>query len=181
MVSCDTSVMAYADDIHLAQFPSDLACEAARIDAATLKNWISRKPSAVFLADDERVQAGERSFFRFSYRRVMQLAITAELVAVHISPREAAWMAAAFTDTDDNVDGRRLGELYQENFTVLVVTSSGAFVVNAAAKQNWRTLYKLSPIAPSQATLSIALDLNQIDMRVRTVLGLPLLLRKGVH
>ncbi|KYH01700.1 hypothetical protein [Bradyrhizobium sp. DOA1] len=171
--------MAYSDDVNFPQFPSDLACEAAGIDAATLKNWISRKEPAVFIAPNERVQIGERTSFRFTLRRVMQLAIVAELNNFGIGPSDAAWMAAEFTDQENDMQTRRAGELFEKNYTVLIVAGSHlCSLVNATAETSWRLLPTLS-MAPS-ASSNIVVNINRIDMRVRVALGLPVWAREGV-
>ncbi|UPJ27086.1 hypothetical protein [Bradyrhizobium sp. CW1] len=171
--------MAYLDDLNLPQFPSDAACEAAQINLPTLKNWISRKPPAVFVADDERVQVGERTSFRFTLRRVLQIAVVAELVRFRIGPSDAAWMAAEFTDSQKDFEDRRPGELFKKDFTVLVVSSSQlSSLVNASAQTSWRLLPKLS-LNPSSSS-NIIVNLNHIDMRVRVSLGLPIWAREGV-
>jgi hypothetical protein len=173
--------MKYADDVNLPQFPSDVACEAARIDLPTLKNWISRKPPAVFVAENERQQSGERAFYRFTFRRVMQIAIVAELVGLGIGPTDAAWMAATFTDSENSNQKRNAGELFRKNFTVLVVASTHiSSLVNADAETAWRLLPKLSIMKSSNLTSQIIVNLNQIDARVRVSVGLPVLAREGV-
>lgn len=181
MVSCDTESMAYVDDIHLPQFPSDLTCEAAGLDAGTLKNWISRKPPAVFLANNERVEAGDRTFFRFSYRRVMQIAITVELVRNYkIPPREAAMIAAEFSDAENSASSRKAGELFKENFTLLVVLAGHASIVNARDDEIWRAIPRLSLMRLAINNSHLVVNVNAIDWQVRSVLGIPWTARKGV-
>ena len=173
--------MKYADDVNIPQFPSDIACEAARIDLATLKNWISRKPPAVFVADKERVQSGERAFFRFTLRRVLQIAIVAELVALGVGPSDAAWMAAKFSDSENSNQKRQAGELFRKDFTLLVVTGAHhSDIVNASADAAWRLLPKLSIMRSGNLSSQIVVNLNQIDARVRIAVGLPVPAREGV-
>jgi hypothetical protein len=173
----------YVDDVNQPQFASDLACEAARIDLATLKNWASRKPSAVFIADNERVSVGERTSFLFTLRRVLQLAITAELVGLGISPRNGALLAGFFTDIEEPEikPFRQVGELFPKHYTLLVVHSSThADVVNAKADEMWRVVLKLGRGSPMRPTAAAIVNLNDIDRRVRSTLGLPLKAREGV-
>jgi hypothetical protein len=173
--------MPYVDDVHLPQFPSDLACEAAGIDADTLKNWISRKPPAVFVGENERVEAGEKSVFRFSFRRVLQIAIVAELVVLGFQPREAAWHAAQFTDGESSSPrSHKAGELFRKHYTLLIVYSrTYADVVNAKADDAWRLVLK-SGLGMAEPTAAAIVNLNRIDRRLRTTLGLPLTAREGV-
>ena len=172
------------DDAHEPRFSSDAACKAAGIDGATLKNWISRRPSAVVLGAGERRQAGKRTIYRLSLRRVLQLAIMGELVRLGHAPREAASHAARFTDGGTGSlagrDSRQAGELFPRNFTLLLVSSAThADVVNARADDAWRVVMRPGPGMPRQPAITI-LNLNDIDRRVRTTLGLPMRAREGV-
>jgi hypothetical protein len=172
------------DDAHEPRFSSDAACEAAGIDSATLKNWISRKPSAVAVGPDERRQVGKKTVYRLSLRRVLQLAIMGELVRLGHAPREAASHAARFTDGDSGPSGGRdshqPGELFPRNFTLLLVYSAThADVVNARADDAWRVVMRPGPGTPRQPAITM-LNLNDIDRRVRTTLGLPMRAREGV-
>jgi hypothetical protein len=178
--------MAYVDDVHFPQFPSDLACEAAEIDAATLKNWISRKPTAVMIGNEERIEVGDRTSFRFTLRRVLQLAITSELVRLGYGPRDASLHAAHFTDieTTTEIPGRpnhRMGELFSKHYTLLIVYSTNyAEVVNVKADDMWRLVLRSGIGAPQRLTAATIVNLNEIDRRVRTTVGLPLTVRQGV-
>jgi hypothetical protein len=174
--------MAYADDLNLPQFSSDLACEAAGIDAATLKKWISRKPPAVFLLRNERRKVGNRTFLSFSLRRVLQIAIIAELVDIGLSPMDAAFSAAAFTDSEDSIHGRRPGALFSQDNTLLLIRSKvDAEVVNESSALSWRQILRSKSGSPPAPPKGVLLDLNSIDRRVRTVLGLPLTARPGAR
>jgi hypothetical protein len=178
--------MAYIDDVNAPQFPSDLACEAAQIDLATLKNWASRKPSAVLIGDEERVASGEqRSVFRFTLRRVLQLAITAELVKLGLAPREASLHAAQFTDMEDGElpgrQSRRMGELFRRHHTFMLIYPDAAYcaIENIKADEPWRLVVRKGDGAPRNFSSAIILNLNQIDARVRVVVGLPIMAREG--
>jgi hypothetical protein len=171
------------DDAYEPRFSSDAACEAAGIDSATLKNWISRRPSAVVLGAEERRQVGKRAVYRLSLRRILQLAIMGELVRLGHAPREAAAHAARFTGGPSEPPGGRDGhqaELFARNFTLLLVYSAAhADVVNARADDAWRVVMRPGPGMPRQPAVTI-LNLNDIDRRVRTTLGLPWRAREGV-
>lgn len=178
--------MLYVDDVNIPQFPSDVSVEAARIDLATLKNWSSRKPPAVLIGDEERVPAGTmRTTFRFNLRRVLQLAITAELVRLGLSPRASSLHAAQFTDLEYELPGRphrKMGELFRKHYTFMLIYPEAACcaIENIKAEDSWRLIFRKGEGAPRNLSAAIVLNLNQIDSRVRTVLGLPLMSREGV-
>lgn len=178
---------AILDDVNIPQFSSDLACEAAQIKPSTLKNWISRTPSAVLVGDEERVPTGQqRASYRFTLRRVLQLAITAELVRLNIPPREASLFAAQFTDLEEgNLPSRptrKMGELYRKHYTLMIISAEAphAFIENVKADEVWRVIMRKGPGA-SRPTSAIVINLNEIDARVRMTLGLPILAREGVR
>lgn len=174
--------MLIVDDPNLPQFASDLACEAASIDLTTLKNWISRKPAIVHLEECERVQAGTKgTSFRFTLRRLLQLAITADLVRMHLPPREASLYAAQFTDVEDD-PSRRMGELFRKHYTFMLIYTGSphASIVNVKADEMWRLMVRKGAGAPHRFTSAVIVNLNQIDSWVRTVVGLPLTAREGV-
>jgi hypothetical protein len=178
------------DDPDLPQFSSADACEAAGLDAATLKNWASRKQRAVHLGDEERVQIGHKTEFRLTLRRVLQLAVTVELVRIGLSPREAALHAFGFTDIEHpRTQGSRglhllpekRGVLCRKHYTLLIVYSRAyAEVVNVKADDVWRLVLRKAAGAPSHVAAAAIVNLNDVDLRVRTALGLPLTAREGV-
>lgn len=137
----------YVNDPDVPQIFSADACKAAGTDPATLKNWISRTPSAILMSDDdraafagqteltdtgsskERVSAGSGRSHLFTYRRVMQIALVQELVDMGFPPRRAGMIAAGFTDVGDGGGGfvgdtveigRMPGELYKSGLTFLI-------------------------------------------------------------
>jgi hypothetical protein len=180
--------MSFVDDPDLPQFPSAISCEAARLDADTLKNWASRKPPAVHIGEEERVQIGDKTEYRLTLRRVLQLAITVELVALGFSPREAALHAFNFTDMEASPGAKgkptllplKRGVLFRKDYTLLIVYSrSYAEVVNVKADKTWRLVLRSSAF-PAHVTSAAIVNLNNVDRRVRTTLGLDLTAREGV-
>lgn len=109
------------------RYGSAVTCTAAGIDKKTLNNWLSRQPAVVLLTDKERREAGERNRFSFDRNRVVQIALTAELVRLGVQPRRAAMCAAVFTDAAEgrgahpNFEQRMPGELFKGAYTFLVV------------------------------------------------------------
>jgi hypothetical protein len=173
--------MKYVDDVNYPQFSSDLACKAAGVDMATLKNWISRKPPAVHIGAEERTTAGTRAHYNFNLRRILQLAITAQLVQLGLAPREASMHALQFTDVSPQRPPiRAMGELFQEDYTFLVIhDTQPGMVTNFKIDETWQTMMHerrgrfLSP-------KSILLNLNVVDTGVRTAVGLPIAKRPGI-
>ena len=171
--------MDFVDDVHLPQFPSPLACEAAGIDMPTLKNWSMRgrrkNLRAVHIGTEERVRVGGRKELRLNFRRVMQLAITKELVNLGFGPREASLHAFSFTDTESELpQSHRMGELFPTGYTLLIVYSANySDVVNVQSDHMWRTVLK-SGLGMAEPVCAAIVNLNRIDRRVRTTLGLPL-------
>jgi hypothetical protein len=161
----------YIDDLSLPQFPSDLSSRASTIGPAVLKRWLSKKPPVVFLAPNEREEVGDRVYFKFSFRRVMQLAIMAQLVANKIAPSDAAWMAAVFTDGENRMQPRAAGELFPRNYTLLYVVNGHAELVNVTRDLSWFSVHAFSSLA--KPVTQIIINLNALDTHVRTVLGLP--------
>ncbi|CAA2138748.1 hypothetical protein [Methylobacterium bullatum] len=110
-----------------ARFGSSITCYAAGIDRKTLNNWLSRQPAVVLLTDEERREAGERNRFSFDRNRVVQIALTAELVRLGVQPRRSAMCAATFTDAAEGPGAhprfapRMPGELFKNAYTFLVV------------------------------------------------------------
>jgi hypothetical protein len=101
-----------------ARFFTADACRAAGINSVTLKNWISRDPPAVLLTASDRASHVSGRPHLLTFRRVMQIAITAELVRLGWGPRAAAIAAASFTDSGNS--RRPPGELYEDGITLLV-------------------------------------------------------------
>lgn len=119
----------------VARFTSAEVCVAANIKLETLKNWVFRRPAAVLLTADDQAASAKGSPIRYSFNRVMQIAITAELVRLGWQPRQAAMVAVSFTDVsnggpativddasnlDPHPDDRGPGELFRTGRTLLV-------------------------------------------------------------
>lgn len=103
--------------IHENRYISAEVCAAVGISESTLKNWVSRKPQVVLMTSEERERVGKGVPFLFSFQRVMQVALVAELVALGLEPRPSAMAAAGFTDVGDA--GRDPGHLFPEGLTYL--------------------------------------------------------------
>ena len=166
------------------RFTSAQACEAAGISMDTLRNWVSRQPQVVLLTHEERERAGKGHPLLFSFNRVMQIALTAAIVEQGPDPRQAALMAAAFTDLGDGAASadeletvRQPGELYQDAFT-FIVGIRGRRGAEAAAE-----CVRVTPETPALALLrgglaalagsegAVILEVDRIHARVRAALA----------
>src|SRR5688500_13658042 len=87
------------------RFTSAEVCQAAGISAETLKNWVSRKPAAILLDKKDQAATARGVPIRFSFNRVMQIALTAELVRLGWQPRAAAMVAVTFSDVGETTGG----------------------------------------------------------------------------
>ena len=191
--------MAYIGDVDAPQFFTADACRAAGIDPATLKNWITRTPSAILLSQEdklkfqeagapieteprERMAAGSGRSHLFTFRRVMQIALTAELVALGFPPRKAGMVAVGFTDVGHGGAGyvgdgepiriKRLpGELYPDGWTILVAESDRETGRTVNVHHNTLLTELLFTSARPPSTLVIV-NVNAVDRRVRAALGL---------
>lgn len=121
--------MPYSPDPDLPQFFSADLCAAANIDAATLKNWISREPYALRLSDDDRRAVGTGRQHLFTFRTVMQAVICAEFVILGLPPRRAGAFAELFMNFGygDARDPKRreAGEMFPTGATILVAYPAG--------------------------------------------------------
>lgn len=159
-------------DIHEPRFTSADVCRAAGVPAATLANWISRKPATIRLGEHDTPAGGSTGTHLFTLNRIVQVALTAELVTLGIPPRDAAWCAFAFTDTEEpsylpwtGREDRARGELFREGRTVLLAGVGFAQIVNMAAGVPLDVL-----IRQRGAASAVVVDVNAVVARVRAAL-----------
>lgn len=157
------------------QFSSAQVCAVAGIDTDTLKNWVSReKPRVVFLSGAERKKIGGRTTIEYSFARVMQITITAELVRLGLPPRRAALLAGSFTDLEDGPlpgrPDRGRCELFKTGKTLMValVGNDCAQIVNFRDGMAWS---ELENSVGFDFLSAVILDLTKIDSRVRAALA----------
>lgn len=153
------------------RYGSAAVCAAARIDAKTINNWLSRKPSVVLLSDDERREAGERKRFSFDFRRVMQIALTAELVALGFLPRRAAECAAKFTDMSSDMKVRKPGDLFKDATTYLVIPREGEAPRVVPGKEDTTIDTLLNPEYGAPMSAAVVIRVDDIYARVRASLA----------
>src|SRR5918995_2160011 len=169
--------------IHDNLFSSAEACGAAGIDAKTLKNWVSRQPQVVLLSDDERRKAGERKRFLFSFNRIVQIALTAELVGLGVQPRRGAVLAAAFTDYSAGSIPhleleREAGELFVGARTYLVAPSGADFAKIIPVTAEMTAVEFLHPDYGAPSLSTIVVGVGAVHGRVARSLGVTIQGRK---
>lgn len=156
------------DDLSIPRFFTSDACKAAGIEMTTLRNWISRDPPAILLREEDRAAIVGGAHL-LSYRRVMQIALTAFLSRCGLSPRRAGMMAAVFTDMGNS--RRKPCELFSEGETLLIAMPGEDAGQDDTEVVQARGDFPVSHLIGG-ARPSIAIHVNSIDRRVREALGL---------
>ena len=107
------------------------AVAASGVSANTLKSWLSRKPEAVPLGVFDREALGKGSSRAFTLRRLISIAIAAELVRLGIQPSAAGAQAHTLTDTTIRrgkigfLDDARFLAVYPDNRSVTLSEEGG--------------------------------------------------------
>jgi hypothetical protein len=174
--------MTYSNDPDLPQFFSADLCTAAKIDTATLKNWISREPYALRLSDGDRRAIGTGRQHLFTYRTVMQAAICAEFVVLGLSPRRAGAFAELFMNLGEGGQGnakrRAPGELFPTGSTVLVAYPAGpqdkkelwaSQAVNMTTETRLDDVFK--QLNGGREAAAVMINISMIHDRVRNAFG----------
>jgi hypothetical protein len=174
--------MPYSENPDLPQFFSADLCRAANIDAATLKNWISREPFALRLREEDRRAIGTGRPHLFTYRTVLQAAICAEFVALGLPPQRAGGLAELFMNLGygDARDPKRrkAGELFSTGRTVIAAFPAGtqdgrqlwgSVSINLTDKTSLSEVFKLNGVG--NTTTAVLLDVTTVSERTRKVFG----------
>ena len=74
------------------------AAAVAGISTNLLKSWLSRKPIVIALGPHDREPIGKGSSRVFTLRRILTIALTAEMTRLGITPSHAGLLASSFTD-----------------------------------------------------------------------------------
>jgi hypothetical protein len=174
--------MANETDQDIPRFLSEDVCRAAQIDAVTLRNWISRDPPAITLREHDRKALRSGKPHLFTYRRVLQVALTADLVRLGFAPRKAGMMAAGFTEVGDvtipkggadREEAERLpGELYPDGLTFLIAYPEDdvSYIQRVGPKTSLLEVLHLS--GEGLRASAAIVNVTQIDMYARAVLGM---------
>src|SRR5262245_24059595 len=146
--------------------------EIARLHPGTSASWFSKdwiKPSR-----EDRPAKSRGATTMLSGRRVLQLAIAAEAVALGVHPKMACAAARHFTDLGDDV--RVPGELFSEAgdpLTALVIYRNGtSAIVPAGGKKGVRlndVFFPSDPVAAGKQSRYEAASVLMLDFIVKRV------------
>lgn len=178
--------MTFSPDPFAPQFFSTDVARATGVSLATLKNWISRDPPAVLMSDADRQSSTSGRSHLFTFNRIMQVALTAELVRLGIGPRRAGLLAATFTDTDigsrpagprAEAMPRTPGQLFSEGATVLIAYDGEdvASIVNMLPDTPMQSLFFPHGRRTKRADAAALVWVDMVHARVSRALrqGLP--------
>lgn len=80
------------------------AAYAAGVSANLLKAWLSREPLVIKLGEHDQMALGKGSARVLTLRRVIQIALTAELVRLAVAPQRAGKLSFIITDVAGNAN-----------------------------------------------------------------------------
>lgn len=175
--------MPLVDDVDLPQFGSADALRAAGIDSSTLKNWISRGDGTLIGLDrkiGERKANGPGNSHKMSFRRIMQIALTARLVVLGIKPNIAAYWALCFTDIGD--ERRSPCHHFPKGQTWLVSNwrEADARVVNILDTTPATEIFS-APYRSIPCDIAAVVNITEVETQVRSLLDLPLEPKRGAN
>jgi hypothetical protein len=154
-------------------------CAVAGIAQATLQAWLSREPAVILLRKHDRGAAGPALGFLLTLRRVLQIALTAELTRLGVTRQRAGNLAALFTDqggekpadwrSHPDFQVRVAGHLFPSNGTVLVANMDGRFdrIVTAVLNAPY------AEVIGQRKCGTLVVDLDALVTRVVVTLRLP--------
>ncbi len=179
--------MSRIDNPDLPQFLAADACRAAGINAATFKNWTNRSFGVIELTDFDRPAQAAGQPHLLSFRRVMQIVLTAKLVQLGVKLSKAAGCVLDWTDVGDAVGYyadepmpplRFPCQHYASGETYLVVRADEdrGKIVNIKTSADIPRLFSNGdqPIAAAVVVVNIA----KVELDVRAALELPLRLNR---
>ncbi|TPG44222.1 hypothetical protein EAH89_27785 [Roseomonas nepalensis] len=170
------------------RYTSEQVCQAADINLSTLKNWMMRDPPIILMKKDrgDSERGGRGSPLLFSFNRVLQIAITAELVRMGLAPRRAADISLGFSDAGDTAAGfvgdqcleeavqqmRSPGQLYPEGLTLLVgyAERTTGKTINVTDETKLLDLLWSSQSAQGRQEIAVIVWVNFLHRRVRAAL-----------
>ncbi|MFC7552642.1 hypothetical protein ACFQU7_10825 [Pseudoroseomonas wenyumeiae] len=138
-------IMPHTPNPDVPMFFTGDVCRAANVEPVNLKNWIMR--GVILMSDEdrerykhleiepqsyERLATGSGRSHLFTLRRVIQVALVAELTRLGVPPAKAGMLALGFTDVGKGGAGyageiptikRFPGQLFRSGMTVLVAYS----------------------------------------------------------
>lgn len=150
-------------DLDTPRHLSNTVLKVAGIEANTLRNWMRQPEPAILLRKSDRAAADTGSINLFTGRRVLQIAITAELCRLGFPPRKSGMMAAFFTDAGT---GRRPPcKLYPEPDGTLLVAHGISDLPHIVRAPNQQVPLRLL-FGPRGDAGAVILDLRNIFYRV---------------
>jgi hypothetical protein len=154
------------------RFLAPAVCAAAGISPVILKSWVSRKPNIVMLHEDERPTVSAAPIL-YSFARVMQIAIMAQLVRAGWQPSHAADAAIVFTESGFPPE-RGPCDLFDSGDTFLVATGDNpgaSQVVNIVAGSRWAAAKHEFGLGHGGTMATTIVDVGAVMRRVRAVLN----------
>ena len=170
-------------------FPTVDVAERLNIPFSTISNWLTRRDIRALERDPHELRSpGTGRSRRFSLRRVLHIALMAQLVRVGLAPRAASYAALRWTDDSDSparyaadahdpTKDRNPGELFKDGKTLFIVwhgldgteDNPDAAVVRYTDTSELDDLF--SPNKSRQADAITVIDLGELDYRTRAALG----------
>jgi hypothetical protein len=144
-----------------ATYQIGVAARAANTTPRKLRRTIDH--NVIKLRGTDKQSTGTGDCVGFSRSRVLQIAITNELLSTGMALSKAADAALEFSDYGNQ--GRAAGKLFETAKTLLVVRPTGAVVVNADFDASFVDL-------SARGISIIVLDLNKIVAQVDLALNL---------
>jgi hypothetical protein len=129
---------------------------AVGISAATLSQWCDR--GIIELGEGDIASTGTGSPRQFSLKRVVNIALVAELIKIGVNLARAAEAAEMFTD--EGSQDRAAGELFARGKTLLVISASTTAVINVRDGR-----------APPDFGPAVTVDCGEIVAHVDRALG----------
>ena len=158
-------------------FTAEQTARAAGTTSGALRAWLQR--GAILPGDGDKPANGSGYYNFFTLNRVVQVALTVELVMFGLPTRIAGTLAASFTDLaepsympDTGGETRLPGALYATGRTVLIAHEGQhdvARVVRVTSDTPAMLLFSI-PGGP-RATVACMVDVNAVVSRVRAALG----------
>jgi hypothetical protein len=151
---------------------------AAGIDVNLTKSWVSREPNIIPLGEHDRQAFGKGSSRLFTLRRILSVAIAAELVRLGLSASHAGLLAHEFTDAkvpnfETGKDTREYQSLDPGTLLVVYPDQEGAlYLIPGGEDPTVRKLLRRSRPPSSDPSGSCAvLNYDEILERVMSALA----------
>jgi hypothetical protein len=141
------------------------AAAGANVSASTLKAWVSRDPKIIQLGFYDQEGRGKGTPRLFTLRRVISIAVAAELVTLGINPSRAGDLALAFTDYKHE-EGRYI-ELTKPTFLIVEPNSTALILAHSAKHTFGEVLNKTVPSSGEKPASFAVISGDAIKQRVK--------------